>query len=42
MFRYERWKIEILEMDNLRIARLRLTEPVSNLLYGSKQTGLER
>lgn len=42
MFRYERWKIEILEMDNLRIARLRLTEPVSNLLYGSKQSGLER
>ena len=42
MFRYERWKIEILEMDNLRIARLRLTEPVSNLLYGSQQTGLER
>ena len=40
MFRYERWKIEILEMDNLRIARLRLTEPVSNLLYGRKQSGL--
>ncbi|MBF82602.1 MAG: hypothetical protein CL522_04325 [Actinobacteria bacterium] len=42
MFRYERWKIEILEMDNLRIARLRLTEPVSNLLYGSKQSELGR
>ena len=36
MFRYRRWKIEILEMDNLRIARLRFTEPVANMLYGEK------
>ncbi len=30
MFRYQRWKIEILEMDHLRIARVRLTAPFLN------------
>ena len=36
MFRYRRWKIEILEMDNLRIARLKLTAPFSSLHYDGK------
>ena len=42
MFRHRRWKIEILEMDNLRIARLRLTAPLSNLLLDEKSSKRKR
>ena len=42
MFRHRRWKIEILAMDNLRIARLRLTAPLSNLLLDEKSSKRKR
>ena len=38
MFRYQGWKLEILQMDELRIARLRLTAPFASFSNNEQST----
>ncbi len=41
MFRYRRWKIEVVEMDRLRVSKVRLTAPPFHT-FSRKETGIQK
>ena len=41
MFRYQRWKIEVVETDRLRVSKVRLTAPPFHTFSG-KETGIKK